>query len=247
MRVLVTNDDGIQAPGLTVLVDAAQSNGWEVVVVAPSQQRSGTSRSFYSDSIVGLREVYSHSCRSYTTESTPAACVLAALGSTVGGNFDLCLSGVNSGENLGAGLTISGTFGAAVEAAIHGIKSVAVSIECGDPADEPDKWQWERVAVRLPSLLKQLVGAVPEITPFVLANVNLAWYGLAEDVVYCDVSQESYLSDVYDDASDSIRSARGYRVNGLKPQDDILWFAERHRNTATLFANGPFTPIPITR
>lgn len=244
MRVLITNDDGVEAPGIAALARAVIARGWEAVVVAPASQASGASRSFQSNRRIGLsRRTGLYPCEVYITDSTPSACVLAALGGTVGGGFDLCLSGVNNGENLGAGLTISGTYGAAVEAAVRGIQAIAISVEYGTPPDDASHWDWQDVASRLESLLPAILSE--QHRDWMLANVNLAWRGLHQPLVKTVVSIESYFSDVYHDATDQILSARNYPAERLGPADDIYWFAERHRNTISFFDHGPFSPLRI--
>lgn len=237
MRVLITNDDGIEAPGLRVVASVVKALGWDGTVVAPATHMSGASRSFRAGERVYLRE-YSElaGLRAFTTRASPAACVLAALGETVGAGFDLCVSGINNGENLGAGLTISGTFGAAVEAAIHGIPSVAMSLEYGEPRDNPAMWRWAEVEETLMELMPQIIFDDP--AEWLLANVNLAYDGLNLPIARANVSSESYFSDAYDDESDAIQSIRGYASHRLSAGDDIYWFAERHRNTVTYFTKG---------
>ena len=128
MRILLTNDDGINAPGLAVLEKiAAKIAGpqGEVWVVAPAFEQSG----------VGHCISYSHPAliaelgpRRFATEGTPADCVLAGLYYAMkDAPPDLILSGVNRGNNSGENVLYSGTVGATIEAALHGIKTIALS------------------------------------------------------------------------------------------------------------------------
>lgn len=128
MRILVTNDDGINAPGLHVATqianDIAGPDG-EVWVVAPAFEQSG----------VGHKISYTHPMmiakmgeRRFATEGSPADCVLAGVYEVLGGEKpDLILSGVNRGNNAAENTLYSGTIGAAMEGALHGIPSIALS------------------------------------------------------------------------------------------------------------------------
>jgi 5'-nucleotidase len=128
MRILITNDDGITAPGLEVLTQIATELAGpkgEVTTVAPAFEQSG----------VGHCISYTHPMmisklgpRRYAVEGSPADCVLVGLYEVLGGRKpDLVLSGVNSGNNAGENVLYSGTVGGAMEAALHGIPAIALS------------------------------------------------------------------------------------------------------------------------
>jgi len=126
MRILITNDDGIGAEGIRALVDWAQKLG-EVSVFAPNVEKSGKSVSVELREAFKVEKVeYPGAVEAYAVHSTPADCVrFAVLG--LGKKFDLVLSGVNKGQNLGHDINYSGTAGAVTEAAMHGINGIAVS------------------------------------------------------------------------------------------------------------------------
>lgn len=128
MRILLTNDDGINAPGLAALEEVAADlagPGGEVWVVAPAFEQSG----------VGHCISYTHPMliakmgeRRYATEGSPADCVLAALHHVMkGAGPDLVLSGVNRGNNSAENALYSGTLGGAMEAALQGLPAIALS------------------------------------------------------------------------------------------------------------------------
>ena len=126
MRILITNDDGIEAEGLKHLVNWAKNLG-EVSVFAPKTQQSATSQSI---EIHGTFEVKKSNLfegiEAYSVDSTPADCVrIAVLGMKK--KFDLVLSGINNGPNVGGDIRYSGTVGACFEAAMQGIKAMAIS------------------------------------------------------------------------------------------------------------------------
>ena len=130
--ILVTNDDGIHSPGLHAVVKAVCDLG-EVVVAAPRQQRTGASRSYppVRDKRI-YREEMPVDCGhvvAYGLETSPAQAVLSAMLDLLPRQPDLLISGINFGENLGTGVTVSGTVGAAIEAATFGVPGLAVSLE----------------------------------------------------------------------------------------------------------------------
>ena len=147
MRILITNDDGINAPGLEVLTRIAESiagPGGEVWTVAPAFEQSG----------VGHCISYTHPMliaklgpRRFATEGSPADCVLAAIYDVLeGARPDLVLSGVNRGNNAAENTLYSGTIGGAMEAALQGIPAIALSQFMGpETNDLADPFEAARV------------------------------------------------------------------------------------------------------
>jgi 5'-nucleotidase len=137
MRILITNDDGINAPGLEVLTAIAEEiagPGGEVWTVAPAFEQSG----------VGHAISYTHPMmiarlgpRRYAAEGSPADCVLAGLYDVLdGARPDLVLSGVNRGNNAAENVLYSGTVGGAMEAALQGLPAIALSQFMGPETDD---------------------------------------------------------------------------------------------------------------
>ena len=125
MRILLTNDDGIHAPGLGVLEAIAASLSDDVWIVAPAEEQSGAGHSLSLSRPVRVRR---HGERRYSVAGTPTDAVMMALGQLVDGAApDLLLSGVNRGANLGEDVTYSGTVAAAMEGALAGVRSIALS------------------------------------------------------------------------------------------------------------------------
>ncbi len=126
MRILVTNDDGIRAEGLRALVNWAQKLG-QVSVFAPEVEQSGKSIGLeLHKPFKAVKVEYEGAVEAYSVDSTPADCVrFAVLG--LKREYDLVLSGVNRGMNLGYDINYSGTVGAVCEAAMLGMKGIAVS------------------------------------------------------------------------------------------------------------------------
>ena len=128
MKVLVTNDDGVNSPGLWAVVEALRDMA-EVVVVAPDRDQSGVGPSLTLRAPVRATEVAPavDGVTTYSVEGTPADSVVVALEKLVG-TVDLVVSGINLGANLGSDVLLSGTVGAALQGYHRDIPSVAISV-----------------------------------------------------------------------------------------------------------------------
>jgi 5'-nucleotidase len=124
MRILLTNDDGIHAPGLDVLEAIARQFSDDIWIVAPAEEQSGAGHSLTLSRPVRLRQ---HSERRFSVSGTPTDAVMMALREVMPDAPDVILSGVNRGANLGDDVTYSGTVSAAIEGALAGIRSIALS------------------------------------------------------------------------------------------------------------------------
>lgn len=131
-QILLTNDDGIDSPGLWAAAEALAHLG-HVWVVAPREQSSGAGRSMPhdSDGIITTQTMTVHGVewQVYAVGGTPAQTVQHAILEIMPEKPDLVVAGINYGANLGPGVTVSGTVGAAIEASVNGIPSMAVSLE----------------------------------------------------------------------------------------------------------------------
>ncbi len=131
--IAVTNDDGIKSPGIRAAVEAVLGLG-ELVVIAPSSQQTSMGRSLSAKKDDYLKmaefEVNGEKIRAYHADSTPAFVVMHAFHTIFHDKRpDLLISGINYGENLGSNLTISGTVGAAIQAATMGVPAIALSLQ----------------------------------------------------------------------------------------------------------------------
>ncbi len=124
MRILLTNDDGIHAPGLEVLERIARHFSDDIWIVAPAEEQSGAGHSLTLSRPVRLRQFDE---RRFAVSGTPTDAVMMALRTVMPAKPDLVLSGVNRGANLGDDVTYSGTVSAAIEGALAGIRSIALS------------------------------------------------------------------------------------------------------------------------
>lgn len=128
MKILLTNDDGLESEGLQMLCRRLADCGHEVYVVAPDGNRSATSHcaNFYKRIFIRLRRDYCGAVEAYACTGSPADCVKFAE-SVLKINFDLLVSGPNNGENTGNAILYSGTIGAAEEGVLCGYHSIALS------------------------------------------------------------------------------------------------------------------------
>ena len=124
IRILVTNDDGVDSPGLRALAERLAEVG-EVTVVAPAREMSGIGHALTLSEPLRYQELKE---RVYSVEGTPTDCVNLAVGNLLGRRPDLVVSGINRGANLGDDVTYSGTVAGAMEGTMLGITSFAISL-----------------------------------------------------------------------------------------------------------------------
>lgn len=157
MRILITNDDGINAPGLEVLIEIATElagAGGEVWTVAPAFEQSGVGHCISYTHPTMIAEL---GPRRFAAEGSPADCVLAGLYDVMpDARPDLVLSGVNRGNNAGQNVLYSGTIGGAMEAALQGIPAIALSQFMGERTQVLDD-PFEGARVHGAALIRKLL------------------------------------------------------------------------------------------
>jgi 5'-nucleotidase len=165
MRILLTNDDGIHAPGLGVLEQIARDLSDDVWVVAPESDQSGVSHSLSLNDPLRLREI---GPQRFAVKGTPTDCVIMGVRHILDDAPDLVLSGVNRGQNVAEDVTYSGTIAGAIEGTILGIASIALSQAYGVSTRQHPHWD---TALRHgPDLIRRLLAeGMPRD---VMVNVN---------------------------------------------------------------------------
>ena len=149
-RILICNDDGVDAPGIKLLARIASRLSRDVWVVAPEQEQSGASHSLTLQRPLRVRKL---GPRRFAVDGTPTDCVLLALNAVlVDKRPDLVLSGINAGGNMGEDVTYSGTIAAAMEATLLGLKAIALSQHVAE--DGPLRWATAEALA--PKLLRRL-------------------------------------------------------------------------------------------
>ena len=231
MRILISNDDGINAPGLRVLAEIASQFG-TVFVSAPAGQCSAMSQRLTIHTPVRVTGAYvPFAEKAWSVDGTPADCVKLAIRYLMDEKPDLVLSGINKGFNSGFDIPYSGTVGAAMEGLMNGIPAIAVSTDVHD--------SFEAVYAFLPDILKKLIGTdpgkgcihnvnIPDLPPAeikgILYDVPPAPYGLYKEQYVCETLPDGSLSftehgcllgkdDVCGD-NDCCRIANGYVTVG---------------------------------
>jgi len=168
MRILVTNDDGIHAPGLEVAEKIARALSDDVWVAAPETEQSGASHSLTLTQPLRLREVQK---KRFAITGTPTDCVMMAVAELMKDKKpDLVLSGVNRGSNIADDVTYSGTIAGAMEGTALGIPSIALSQAYG--FDEGYKVRWQCAEAHGPKIVKRLMEVGWPEPQEVLMNVN---------------------------------------------------------------------------
>jgi 5'-nucleotidase len=166
MRILVTNDDGIHAPGLEVCEQIARALSDDVWVIAPEYDQSGVSHSLSLNDPLRLREVGE---QRYAVKGTPTDCVIMGVRHIMSDKLpDLVLSGVNRGRNAAEDVIYSGTIAAAMEGTVLGIPSVAMSQSYKSFSQQPPYWD---TAIRFgPEVINRVLRE--GIPKDVLININ---------------------------------------------------------------------------
>lgn len=137
MRILLTNDDGVHAPGILKLAEALNREN-EVTVVAPDRERSAASHALTLDRPLTVKEIIREDLphlKLYSVNGTPVDCVRIGVSSLCEAPVDLVVAGINNGANLGADISYSGTVHAALEGAVCGIPALAFSLRV-PPGDQ---------------------------------------------------------------------------------------------------------------
>jgi len=153
--ILITNDDGITAPGIRSLIKVMNTIG-DVIVVAPDSPQSGMGHAITVDATLHCKQEHIDNGpqKEYSTSGTPADCVKLAVREIIGRKPDLCVSGVNHGSNSSINVIYSGTMSAAIEAGIEGIPAIGFSLL---------DYNWE-------ANFEPIEGYIKTITNNVLAN-----------------------------------------------------------------------------
>ena len=174
LRILLTNDDGVHAPGLAALEEQLQLLG-EVTVVAPAIEQSGVGHSITFLTPLVCQEVFDgERRRGWAVEGSPADCVKLGVSELCHPRPDLVVSGINGGLNAGINVLYSGTVAAAIEGAFFGIPSIAISLEHDEHADFTSAAKLAR------QLIEQII-AHPD-PPSRLFNVNIPTAGVRNPI-----------------------------------------------------------------
>jgi 5'-nucleotidase len=232
MRILLANDDGIQAVGLRALYFALVEAGHDVRVVAPVTEQSAVGHAVTLSMPLRVKEFRENGFRGQGVYGTPVDCVKLALSTLLDTPPDLVLSGINAGANVGVDILYSGTVSAATEGALMEIPSMAVSMDDFNPVDLSGQ------AAYCASLLPRIPWA--ELPRKCVVNLNFPACPIAEarELVVCPHTRASY-RDWYDTRTDP-RGRPYYWLDGAIPPERIS--ADRDR---ALLTQGHITLTPL--
>jgi 5'-nucleotidase len=231
MKILVTNDDGIRSPVLSLLADALHREH-EVRVAAPAIDQSGMSHSFTHgvEKRLAFRADASSPYPKYEVLGTPCDCVKFAVAYLFKADeVDLVVSGINLGENAGMSAVYSGTVAAAREGAMWGIPGIAVSVWKNEPARLQHAVDWILRLLRIPALLPKRAGdprshsgpAGDPREPAGLWNVN---FPPCEPGEIAGTAVTAMSTVMFRDSYEPMRSEHGlteFRLVGYKPEAEF--------------------------
>jgi 5'-nucleotidase len=233
-NILITNDDGIESPGLRAAVESVLNIG-NVTVVAPSHQQTGAGRGLIGDRQSSLQridyQVNSSTIRAYHCECSPALIVNHSLKTIFKENKpDLLVSGINYGENLGINITHSGTIGAALEASSYGIPSIAISKQTDIDSHKYTDQDWTAAVYFLNRFAKTLLKGKLH------ADVNVLKIDVPSDATpltkwkITKLAKVGYYSRIIENANAHSKISDGRTIinidrENLDPKTDIYAFA----------------------
>lgn len=241
-RVLVTNDDGIDAPGLHALARNVRDAGYEVTIAAPAAQSSGSSASIMAEDADGRiaieRRVLDDldGVPTFAVHGGPGLITLIAARGAFGDPADVVLSGVNHGANVGRAILHSGTVGAALTGGLNGARSMALSLDVGM---RPTAFHWNPAAAAgialLPSLLECPAGTV--------INVNVPNAAVSRGVCEAELAPFGIVQTTLTEQDEQhIRLAVEDLPNDPMPGTDAALLAD---GCVTVTALDPVSQIPL--
>ncbi len=188
-KILLTNDDGIYSPGIKALFSSFKADSlFEVFVVAPSEEYSGSSHGITLREAICTKPVKHSDINGIAVKGTPADCVkLALLNLHATIDFDLVISGINSGSNNGSSIHYSGTVGAAKEAALYKIPAIAISLFSHDDQ------KFNEAADFLNSFLHSKIKQITTRNSFLNINIPLA-VDYTKMPIFCKMGTSPFIS-----------------------------------------------------
>ena len=205
MRILLTNDDGINGSGLWALVHELKRRGHEVIIAAPLNQQSGMSHALSVLREIEYKRFDNPDFEAWTFDGTPTDCVKIYLEGMSDKKFDAVISGINDGANLATDVLYSGTVGAALEGFLHAIPSLAVSLDKNSTID------FDTCAAATTDYLEKILSVIHE--PF-LHNINFPKKFRADkpEFISTRLGQRDYINAFTSRTDDSGRAY--FRIGG---------------------------------
>ncbi|KZB86564.1 5'/3'-nucleotidase SurE [Amycolatopsis regifaucium] len=235
MRALITNDDGIDSPGLAALARGAVDHGWAVVVAAPAAEASGTSAGLTGAGKAGQVTVERRELPglpdvpAFAVAAHPGLIALAAAQGTFGEPPEIVLSGVNHGANVGRAILHSGTVGAALTASINGARALAVSLDVGlEPGPRP---HWDTAVAVAATLFDRLT----ELPAGTVLNLNVPDRAEAGPPKRTGLAEFGAVRSHVQNGEDGAFTVAAVTVEGeLSPGSDARLLSEGHATVTAL-------------
>ncbi|EKQ53562.1 MULTISPECIES: 5'/3'-nucleotidase SurE [unclassified Clostridium] len=226
MNILITNDDGINAPGIISLAEEV-SKKHNVIIVAPREQKSASSHSISIHNPIKIKEEFIEglSCKAYSVVGTPADCTQVGL-SLLDDNIDIVISGINKGPNLGTDILYSGTVSAAIEGAVYGIPSIAVSMDVDYEKDDEDYSKAVKWTMKILNIAKERY-----LKSDIVLNLNIPNLNDSEikGIKVCKIGKTTYKTEyilLECNGEDKVYTIKGIRNDIEKDETDLYYLSK---------------------
>lgn len=222
MKILLTNDDGIDAPGITILKEYLIKAGHNIYVVAPHKEQSATSHSI---TLHQPMRIFQRDKKTFATSGTPTDCVILASQIVLKNGIDLIISGINNGQNMGEDVLYSGTVAAAIEGMFLGYKAIAVSL-----TSFTDQ-KYETAAHYITKLVEKRIDKI--ISKNEILNINIPNVEINEikGIKITYLTHRKYMDFVAEQTDP--RGGKIYWIGGNKP----LWETNEGSDASAVFDN----------
>jgi 5'-nucleotidase len=241
-RTLVTNDDGIDSPGLHSLAAAAVAEGHAVTIAAPARQSSGSSASIIAAEEDGRIKIERRSLPglegvpAFAVRGAPGLIALIAAHGAFGEVPDLVLSGINHGANVGRAILHSGTVGAALTGGLNGAHALAISLDVGF---DPEEFEWDAAATVTRTLLPFLLAQAPGT----VINLNVPNSSTTPEIRECTLAPFGIVqTHMHEDGEQHVRLAVEDLPNEPEPGSDAALLAQ---GFATITSITPVSQVPL--
>ncbi|MBR0471603.1 MAG: 5'/3'-nucleotidase SurE [Methanosphaera sp.] len=253
MKILITNDDGVNSEGILALNNAVKDLA-ETTVVAPAQQQSGVGHAItLMKPLRAIPTKIDENTEAYAVTGTPTDCVILGSKNLMQEEPDLVISGINVGENLARSITTSGTLGATFEAAYFGIPAIAVSLQVKheelkfkDGVKSIDYSFAEKIVRKL--VKKVLEHGMPEGAN--ILNLNIPAHPVSEEIVQVKLANKMYDTDV-EKRLDPYGNPYYWIVGGLIMEEDgntdVHTLRVKNKSTITALSTDMTTCIDLSK
>ncbi|RAP45850.1 MAG: 5'/3'-nucleotidase SurE [Methanosphaera sp. rholeuAM6] len=253
MRILLTNDDGVNSKGILALNNAVKDIA-QTTIVAPARQQSGVGHAItLMKPLRAIPTMIDEDTQAYAVPGTPTDCVILGSRNLMEEEPDIVISGINVGENLSRSITTSGTLGATFEAAYFGIPAVAVSIQVKheelkfkDGVESIDYSFAEKIVRKL--VKKIIEHGMPEGVN--ILNLNIPAHPVSDEIVQVRLANKMYDTDV-EKRIDPYGNPYYWIIGGLIMEEDedtdVYTLRVENKSTLTALSTDMTTDVDLTK